>query len=100
MATERRTLSFTGSERECDGPATVTQLSSPPVPRGTDVEHGYPLGPGRSGRGELGRFRTGCAGSGLSAKLGWSWRTTGRRYWDFRDIRSISMRSPKRTNAH
>jgi len=34
-----------GSERESDGTATFTQLSSPAEPRGTDVGHRHPLGP-------------------------------------------------------
>src|ERR1035441_2421838 len=38
---------FSGSERESDGTATFTQLSSPAEPRGTDVGHRHPLGRGR-----------------------------------------------------
>src|ERR1017187_7302513 len=42
-----------------------------------------------------------CAGCGrrVATKLGWSWRTTGRRCWDSRAIGSISRRSTKSTSS-
>src|ERR1039457_7216515 len=40
-----------------------------------------------------------CGGSRVATKLGWSWRTTGRRCWDSRAIGSISRRSTKSTSS-
>src|ERR1035438_2954080 len=58
---------LSGSERESDGPATVTQLSSPAEPRGTDVGHRHPLGRGHRGRDWFGRD---AEGAGL--RLNWA----------------------------
>src|ERR1035438_9019331 len=49
-----------GSERESDGTATFTQLSSPAEPRGTDVGHRHPLGRGHRGRDWFGRDAEGA----------------------------------------
>jgi hypothetical protein len=46
---QRYTSTIKGSERESDGTAAFTQLSSPAEPRGTDVGHRHPLGRGRRG---------------------------------------------------
>jgi hypothetical protein len=46
---QRYTSTIKGSERESDGTAAFTQLSSPAEPRGTDVGHRHPLGGGRRG---------------------------------------------------
>src|ERR1017187_8586154 len=56
-----------GSERESDGTATFTQLSSPAEPRGTDVGHRHPLGRGHRGRDWFGRD---AEGAGL--RLNWA----------------------------
>jgi len=57
-------LMMLGSERESDGTATFTQLSSPAEPQGTDVGHRHPLGPGMNDTrvaGQSGmRRRFGC----------------------------------------
>src|ERR1017187_9600268 len=58
---------FFGAERESDGTATVTQLSSPAEPRGTDVGHRHPLGRGHRGRDWFGRD---AEGAGL--RLNWA----------------------------
>src|ERR1035438_5113300 len=59
--------SETGSERESDGTATFTQLSSPAEPRGTDVGHRHPIGRGHRGRDWFGRD---AEGAGL--RLNWA----------------------------
>ena len=61
------TVNEIGSERESDGTATFTQLSSPAEPRGTDVGHRHPLGRGHRGRDWFGRD---AEGAGL--RLNWA----------------------------
>src|ERR1019366_8752593 len=60
-------LYLSGSERESDGTAIFTQLSSPAEPRGTDVGHRHPLGRGHRGRDWFGRD---AEGAGL--RLNWA----------------------------